>query len=87
MSRSSIKDDESGEKVNYAPRTDAVSTMYNIVREMCLGGKDKTVKIEDIERKVLSRGFSKQQLEGMLEEYKNINCLYINTTGTEVTLL
>lgn len=87
ISKSSIGPVSKSEKPTAQVRNDTKSIIYNIVRELCLKSEEKTCSMEIIERKVIQRGYKKKQLENMLEDYVNLNILYVNQNETEVTLL
>lgn len=87
VSRSSINDEEKGDKNAYSARGDIISQIFLVIREMCLEKKDKTVKMTDIERKIVAKNFTSSNLELCLKEYINLGVLYQNSDGTEITLL
>ncbi len=88
VSRAQINEDsESGEKVSYTGRNDTAGSVFNIIREMCKNAKDKTVKIGELEKKVKSKRFTSQNLMDCIDEYANLNVLYVNKSMTEVTLV
>lgn len=86
-SRSSINEDDSAEKNTYNARTDAMSSIFLIIRDLCCANKDKTVGMADIERKVLSKGFKIEALHDTIENYSNLGIIFVNTSQTEVTLI
>lgn len=54
---------------------------------MCANAPDRTVKISDIERKILSKNLTQLNMHDCLTNYSQLNVLLIDSTGTEVTLL
>lgn len=54
---------------------------------MCVEKTDKTVKYDDIERKVLAKNYTATDLENTLKEYINLSVLYRSSDGNEITLL
>jgi DNA replication licensing factor MCM7 len=87
VSRSSINDEEKGDKTSYAARGDTISSIFLIIREMCIEKTDKTVKHADIERKILAKNYTTSDLEACLKEYINLSVLYQSSDSSEITLL
>ena len=86
-SRSSINEDDTAEKNTYNARTDSMSSIFLIIRDMCSSQSDKTVGMQEIERKVLSKGFKIDALNDTIENYANLSIIYVNSSKTEVTLI
>lgn len=69
-------------------KTDAKSTMFSILREHCINAKDYTVNYSEIEKKIVSNStFTKKQFRAMVQEYTNLNILYVNDNQNEITLV
>lgn len=54
---------------------------------MCSGNSERTVKVSDVEKKIVHKGFKPEDLMNTLDEYVNLNVIYVNGNKTEVTLL
>ena len=65
--------------------SDASSQIFGIIKTVCSLNKHLTGEIEAIERRILARGYSVEELEKTLENYQNLNVLMVRE-GT-VTLL
>jgi DNA replication licensing factor MCM7 len=87
VSRSSINDEEKGDKTSYTARGDTISSIFLIIREMCNEKSDKTVKHADVERKILAKNYTASDLENCLKEYINLSVLYQSSDSSEITLL
>ncbi len=86
-SRSSINEDDAAEKNIFNARTDAMSSIFLIIRDLCSSKTDKTIGMAEIERKVLSKGFKIEALHETVENYANLSIIYVNNSRTEVTLI
>lgn len=86
VSRKSILDDES-ESGKTLQRTDVTSSIFNSIREICTNMKNKTVKLNDLERRLLAKGFNVDTIQETVNEYTRLNVLLLNNAKTEVTLL
>ena len=86
-SRSSINEDDTNEKGNYNSRTDAMSSIFLIIRDMCSSKTEKTAGMAEIERKVISKGFKIEALNDTIENYTNLSIIFVNKSRTEVTLI
>ena len=85
-SRSSINEDETTEKNVYNARNDTMSSIFLLIRELC-SNQEKTVGYAEIERKVLSKGFTLDSLNECIENYSNLSSIYVNSSKTEITLI
>lgn len=86
-SRSSINEDDTTEKKDYNAKMDTISSIFLIIRDMCSSKTEKTVGMSEIERKVLSKGFSIENLNETIENYTNLSIIFVNKSRTEVTLI
>lgn len=86
-SRSSINDDEGAEKTTYNQRTDTMSSIFLLIRDMCATKPDKTVGMGEVERKVIQKGFSIERLNETIDNYANLSIIYVNSSRTEITLI
>ena len=86
-SRSSINEDDSAEKNTFNARTDSMSSIFLIIRELCSSKADKTAGMVEIERKVISKGFKIETFHDTIENYTNLSIIYVNNSKTEVTLI
>lgn len=87
VSRSQINEEETTEKVTYTGRGDVSGNIFILIRELCSRSKDRTVKISDLEHKVLGKKYTKEQMFDCIDEYSNLNVLYVDKNRTEITLI
>eukprot|EP01156_Anaeramoeba_ignava_P018184 Anaeramoba_ignava/a91041_71.p1 GENE.a91041_71~~a91041_71.p1 ORF type:complete len:1261 (+),score=417.83 a91041_71:249-3785(+) len=72
---------------------DPKTAIYNIIRDAAVvpddtnEGATKSVKYEDILPRVLSRGFTQNQLDNCLEEYEKWNILQLNSNRTIIKFI
>ena len=86
-SRNSVNEDDQ-EKVNKnIQKNDTTSSIFLLIRDLCLKNISKTSKYGEIERIVLQKGFKINDLKECLSQYSDLNVLYINDHRTEITLL
>jgi DNA replication licensing factor MCM7 len=86
-SRNLINQDSNTKQTTTNVRTDPVSAIFHLLRDICNSSLDKTAKFSDIERRVTSKGFKKEQLLETIEEYQKLDVLYMSKSMTEVTLI
>jgi DNA replication licensing factor MCM7 len=86
-SRSSINDDENQTKGFTNQKTDVMSDIFLIVRNVCSSKEDKTVSYKDMERKVLSKGFKLENWNETIEYYSSLGIVYVNSSKSEITLI
>jgi DNA replication licensing factor MCM7 len=88
VSRNMINEDIAApNKISFNAKGDPISTVFLIIREMCTKSKDKTVKLEDIERKIVNKNINKQILQDCIEQYHNLDIIYVDKNRTEITLV
>jgi DNA replication licensing factor MCM7 len=87
VSRSQINEEDANEKVSYNLRNDVVGNVFHIIREMCNASKDKTIKISDLQTKVISKKMTVENMQECIEEYSNLNVIYVDKNYTEITLI
>jgi DNA replication licensing factor MCM7 len=88
VSRSQINEDtEAIEKVAYTGRTDVIGNVFKLIKDLCSNSKDKTIKFSDLELKATSKRFKREDLQNCIDEYSNLNVLYVDKNMTEITLL
>lgn len=68
-------------------RTDVTTIIFNIIRETLRNSKDNTCKKSDLTAKIISRGFTEQQLDDTILQYVNINVLYLDQSGSEISMV
>jgi DNA replication licensing factor MCM7 len=78
---------EDADKSDYPQRRDAIGNVFLVLRDMCNNIKDKTIKISDLQKKIMSRNLTEKDMRLCLEEYSNLNVLYVNEKKNEVTLI
>jgi hypothetical protein len=62
--------------------TDDISSIYGIIKDMCMYRTDKRVEHEAIEKRVLARGHSLDDLEKTIYHYEQMNVLMKNRDNT-----
>lgn len=88
VSRNMINEDISApNKMTFNAKGDPISTVFLIIREMCNLSKDKSVKIADLERKIANKNLNKQNLLDCINQYQNLDILYVDKNMTEITLI
>jgi len=88
FSRSMINEDIAAtNKISFNAKGDPISTVFLIIREMCFMAKEKSVKIEDVERKLANKNLNKQHLLDCINQYQNLDILYVDKNMTEITLI
>jgi len=87
VSRSQINDEDSQEKVTYNMRNDTSSTVFHILRELCKGQEDKTIKIADLLNRIKRKNLTEEDMYQSLQEYSNLQVILIDKNNTEVTLI
>ena len=87
VSRSQINEDDANEKAAYVQRADAVGNVFHIIREFCNNKEDKTIKISDLQTKVISKRLTVENMKECIEEYSNLNVIYVDKNYTEITLI
>jgi DNA replication licensing factor MCM7 len=86
VSRSSINEEETGDKNAYFAKNDTIGNIFLIIRDMC-NNKNKTAKLAEVERKLINKNLKVTDLELCLEQYSALNVLMLNSDKTEVTLI
>lgn len=81
-SRASVNLDSTNTK-----RTDPISTIFKIIRDECKKDAGLTSDIASIERRVLAKGYSQDELKECLNTYANLNILMLSDSGNLVTLI
>ncbi|CAH1368472.1 hypothetical protein MTP99_009899 [Tenebrio molitor] len=59
--------------------------IFAIIRE--LAGDSKTVKIQDVLEKCVSKGHNRDQVDSCIEEYEELNVWQVNQTRTKITFI
>jgi DNA replicative helicase MCM subunit Mcm2 (Cdc46/Mcm family) len=62
--------------------TDDISSIFGIIKDMCSYRVDGTVQMEVIEKRVLARGHTLDDLTNTLTHYEQMNVLMQNKDGT-----
>jgi DNA replication licensing factor MCM7 len=86
-SRSSINDDDTSGKIYTNPKTDTMSEIFLLIKNLCSSREDKTCALNEIEKKVLSKGFKHENFKETMENYISLGVLYINNSKSEITLI
>ena len=61
---------------------DSISSIFGIIKDMCNYKMNKTVEREAVEKRILARGHSLEDLENTLYHYEEMNVLMSNRDGT-----
>jgi DNA replication licensing factor MCM7 len=85
-SRAQINTQDENNKVPDT-RRDAIGNVFLVLRELCSKSKDKTIKVQELQKKILSRNLTERDMRLCLEEYSNLNVIYVNDKNNEVTLI
>lgn len=88
-SRQSIENDTSGDaRMNeqFHENIDTMSKVFSIIREMCLKSSEQTIKFEKLAKHVEKAGL-KDSFYPALEQYSNLNVIYVNDVTECITLL
>lgn len=80
MSKSSLEMDRSG----VAPGVDAMSAIYNIVRDYSAATRSSVVAYDDVLRRVLAKGYTQNQLNNCLTEYERIDVWQLSAHSREI---
>ncbi len=62
--------------------TDDISSIFGIIKDICSYRVDGTVQLEVIEKRVLARGHTLDDLNNTLIHYEQMNVLMQNKDGT-----
>lgn len=71
----------------FNPHTDAISNIFNIIKDMCSSKDDKTILYTEIEKKIKAKKLNEDILRDCIKQYENLNILYISNDKKEITLL
>ena len=85
VSRSSIFEEDSNQPS--LQRNDTTSIIFQLIREICTNSKNKTVKYNDLETKIIHKGFNLENIQETVNQYVKLNVLLVNNSKTEITLL
>lgn len=67
--------------------TDTLSKIFGIIRDLCSNESSQTVKFQKAEKAVTKAGFEKGDFFATLEQYTNLNVLYICEKNETISLL
>lgn len=70
-----------------AQRYDPLSSIFNLIKEECKLARDKTVEYAKLERRVIAKGFSMDQLNECINTYTGLNVLMRSNDRSKVTLI
>lgn len=87
VSRSQINEDDGQDKPTYNARSDSIGSVFLILRELCNSSKDKTIKVSDLIKKCVSKNLTPDNVNECIEEYNNLNVIYLDKNGSEITLI
>jgi DNA replication licensing factor MCM7 len=87
VSRSQINEEDGQDKPTYNARSDSIGSVFLILRELCNNSKDKTIKVSDLIKKCVSKNLTTDNVNECIEEYHNLNVIYLDKNGTEITLI
>ena len=93
MSKSSLTDHDQGGPGDQGSSKrkwggeDVTSRIFNIIRDYSTSSRSQRIELKLVEAMVLRKGFTEQQLKHALEEYKSLDIIQMNSTGTHIDLL
>ena len=88
--RSSVDEDRSHDaKMNeqFHESTDTLSKVFSMLRDMCSKEPGQQVKFSKAEKAVTKAGFKKDDFFAALEQYTNLNVLYVCESSESICLL
>jgi hypothetical protein len=72
----------------FSKKDDTISSIFAMIREVCTQkGEEKTAGVKEIERRVLKKGFKKEDLTTAIEQYTKLHVLFMNDNRTQITLI
>lgn len=89
-SRESVEQDTSEDaRMNeqFAENTDTLSKIFGIIRDLCSKEPGQSVKFLKADKAVAKAGHKKDDFFATLEQYTNLNVLYICESQETITLL
>ncbi|KAL7536153.1 LOW QUALITY PROTEIN: hypothetical protein ACHAWF_011224 [Thalassiosira exigua] len=90
MSKSSLTDHGQGDaglnKRKFGGE-DVTSRIFNIIRDYSTSSRTTRIELKLVEAMVLRKGFTEQHLKQCLEEYKSLDIIMTNSTGTHIELM
>eukprot|EP00744_Colponema_vietnamica_P026394 GILI01039135.1.p1 GENE.GILI01039135.1~~GILI01039135.1.p1 ORF type:complete len:229 (+),score=63.75 GILI01039135.1:99-689(+) len=81
-SRASIMDDEPDKK-----GVDPMSAIFDIIRDVAARQNKLTVSYDEVEGRVLAKGYSSAQLKDCLDEYESLSIWSVDDTRSNITFL
>lgn len=88
--RHSVDKDQSDDaKMNeqFHENTDTLSKIFGIIRDLCSKEPGQTVKFMKAEKFITKAGYKKEDFFATLEQYTNLNVLYICESNESISLL
>jgi DNA replication licensing factor MCM7 len=85
-SRYSLKDEEENHEKKVI-KNDVISNIFQLIRDLCSKKPDKTVKLSEIERRLVNQGFTSKSLKDCVNEYSKLNVLMVSDDESRITLL
>jgi DNA replication licensing factor MCM7 len=70
-----------------AQRYDPVSSIFNLIKEDCKQTRDRTVEYSKLERRIIAKGYSIDQLNECINTYAGLNVLMRSNDRSKVTLI
>ena len=67
--------------------TDTMSKIFGIIRDLCSKEDGGSIKFLKVEKAISKAGFEKEDFFSTLEQYTNLNVLYICEKQETITLL
>ncbi|CAI2386669.1 unnamed protein product [Moneuplotes crassus] len=84
------KEKDKDERMNeiFNEKTDSLSKIFSLIREVCSGEPGQSAKYSKIEKAVVGKGgFTQEDFFTTLEQYQKLNVLYICKTTETISLL
>jgi len=85
-SRYSLQDEEENREKNVM-KNDIISNIFQLIRDLCSKKPDKTIRLTDIERRLVNQGFTTKSLKECVNEYSRLNVLMVSDDESRITLL
>lgn len=80
-------DEDAKMKDQFHENTDNLSKVFGIIRDLCSKEAGQSIKFDKAEKAVVRAGFAKEDFFATLEQYSNLNVLYICESQETISLL
>lgn len=66
-------------------RHQSIKRIFDLIKE--LAGDKKTVKVSEVMERCTNKGFDRNKVNDVIEEYEGLNVLQVNQSRTKITFL